>query len=316
MKPTNLTKPGVLVPFQHGASQRGWHALESWLLCPKEGQLKNVRKVRPRLTQPAEHFTVGGMLHTCRAQYLNDRRDGDLWRKALELYSAELRARKTEVTQAMVRLVQDVFGVYVSYWRVRPTTTPLAVEYDLGLRGVSPNTPEWAYRTARLDSIEHHQGKAWIGEMKSTSHSQNRVTDMYALHGQLLLQMALWSDEETKLFGPLGGVLLDIVKKPDGTHQPKAYPRVAIAYETVKFALDWFKKDLVTWQMQIGMVDWNATVERRPACMRTFGPCTYRDLCLSGERAGITFEYESSPGVFVSLDKWKPTKGKEVQPWK
>lgn len=311
-----LIQPGTLVPFTFGASARGWHSMESWLTCGKEGQLKNVRRIRPLGTQMSEAFSIGILLHVARAQYLNDQRKGTLWREALAEYcKAVVERGDPPIPNSHVRVATLTFESYVAYWKVRPTTTPLAVEYELKPRGVGPATPEWAYRTARLDSVEFHQGKAWIGELKTTSQSPAKVHDTYALHGQVLMQMALWGEEETRLFGPLGGVMLDVMQKSDGVKPGKAYPRIVLPIESAQHALDWFRKDLVHWQMTASVVDWNARVTRSMACMRQYGPCQFRDLCLRGKEAAVQYEHEVEPGKWVNLSKWAPAPGKECEPW-
>jgi hypothetical protein len=81
--------------------------------------------------------------------------------------------------------------------------------------------------------------------------------------------------------------------------------------ETVSHALTWFRKDFTTWVQQSGLVDWNASPERRLNCMRPYGPCDYRDICTRGRDGSLGYEFEDGTPVL----KWKSSPGKEVPPW-
>ena len=218
---------------------------------------------------------------------------------------------KSRLHPSAFNVALETFEGYVDYWSKRPTTEVLAIEYPFEPRLLAPNAPEWAKRTARVDSIERWRGKTWIGEAKSTSSAPGRVADTYALHGQILLQMTLWGDDETERFGPLAGVLLDVMVKPQGKKPARGSERIPIELKDCEQALKWFRKDFVTWQMQTAMIDWNATVERRLVCQRNYGPCEFRPLCLRG-RAG-SMRYALPDGS--KLHEWKPSPGKEVPPW-
>jgi hypothetical protein len=310
---TQMT-PGKLLPFEFSRTEKGWSQIESGASrCWKEYQFQEVRGIIQAGAELAMHFAVGLLLHTARAQWLNDGYKGDLWKAAMRGYFdayGEKNPRQPMPTRAKL-ISEKTFEGYIKHWKMLPKPEVLAVEYELKPRALIPGAPEWTWRGARLDSIERWRGHIYVGEMKSTSESANAVTDFYALHGQPLLYMALWSAQEVKRFGPLKGVLYDVVKKATDMDSSRCYPRVPLNIETVSHALTWFRKDFTTWVQQSSLIDWNAAPERRPHCMRPYGPCAYRDICLRGRDGALGFEFKDGTPVL----KWKPSPGKEVPPW-
>lgn len=305
----SMPKRSKFFDMPTGHSGAGWHAIESFIRCPKEYQFSAVRKIgqhRPFIPGP---LSVGLLLHAARAQWLHDERKGELWREAMERYAAKTEAEEGKLSPGSLSAAAGYFAGYSAYWKVRPVTGVLAIEHYMSPRGISQNAPVWAFRTARYDSIEKWRGKTWIGELKSTSDSGNRLTEQYTLHGQLLLQMALWGEEEDDTFGPLEGVLIDpILKRSAGG---AGGPRIEIRKSECAAALTWFRKDLKTWLMQAQSVDWDAAPERRPNCMRAYGPCEFRGLCLKGRRGANQFVLENGKALVT----WTPKPGQSVPPW-
>jgi hypothetical protein len=300
-------------PMPSGSSGRGWHEIQPFTMCPKEYQFARLRKISPNQVYMSEAFSFGLYVHAARAQWLYDNRQGDLWKEAMKNYGDQCQeTEKFKLHPKSYGAALRDFQGYVDYWRVRPNTQPIAIEYMLEARPLIPNAPQWTWRTARLDSIERDiSGKIWIGEFKSTGFGVGKVNELYALHGQILLQACLWGEEETSKFGPLAGILMDPLVKGDDKKPGKGGERLQLPLANMQHAMQWFRKDFTTWVMQASMIDWNSWVERRPVCMRAQGPCTYRALCKDGRDAGL--DYVTEDGEI--LTKWKPTKGKEVPPW-
>src|SRR6266853_5934801 len=87
--PTTLT-PGKLLPFEMGATSKGWHAIESFAAyCPKEYQFDKVRRIRPRNDELERPLAIGLLLHAARAQWLNDKYQGSLWLIAVKKYAEQ-----------------------------------------------------------------------------------------------------------------------------------------------------------------------------------------------------------------------------------
>lgn len=283
--------------------------------CPKEHQFRHVRKVRFAPLGPGApirmHFAVGLLFHVARAQWFNDGYDGHLWVTAMKEFIKRYPKETGEsLPDGCFDIAFRTFKTFKRYWKLTPKGKVLAVEYELEPRGLTPDAPQWAWRGARLDSIEKWPDGVWIGEAKTSYAGDKGVKDMYALHGQPLLCMALWSDKEVKRFGPLKGVLLDPMKKADAKQNGKAYPRIRLPLRTYGHALEWFKKDFTQWVMMSENVQWNDHVTRIMHCNRSFGPCDFRALCLNGRDGALGYEIDGEP-----LHQVKPSKGKEVAPW-
>jgi len=302
-----------LVPFVFGASEKGWHELAPLVQCPKEYQFARVRGIARRSVVLKEALSVGSLWHVARAQWLADGRRGERWREALVEYSKQHEAATSKpLAPAAFATSVTLMESYVAYWSLRPTSRVLAVEYTLNPRGLTPSHPEWAWRTARLDSIEEWRKGIWIGEGKTTSSSVARVRDTYMLHGQTLLGCCLWSPREEKKFGPLAGVLLDIIVKGNGKKPPKPAERIPLPLSEMSHALKWFPRVFQEHVMQSSMIRWDDDVERRvTSCMRPYGPCDYRALCLRGQRGTPGFVFADGKPI----SEWKPENGKHVPPW-
>jgi hypothetical protein len=310
---TALLQPGKLLPFHWGASDKGWHQIQPITICPKEYQLSRVRHITPRNAFMRDPLAIGLLLHVGRAQWLNDGYKGKLWRKAMRSFYEEIPQQHggLRLNPGVWETAESTFEGYVSHWAIRPKPKVLAVEYLLKPRGLTPDAPEWAWRGGRLDSIERDAQGTWIGECKSTSNSAGRVHDTYEANGQTLLYAALWGEEETERFGPLAGILLDVMKKSTPGAPAKFWPRIRLPISDLLHPLKSFKRDFTTWVMQSHLVDWNASVERRWTCQRETHQCEYKDLCLLGKKASHLYTLED--GSPLNLFKRQP--GKEVLPW-
>lgn len=316
--PTTALTPGKLVPFEVGPTSHGWHKMEAFAAgCPQEHLYRHVRNIRYRpMGADAPmfmHFAVGILVHVARAQWLNDGYKGQLWLTAMKKFHAEHKKMTgEELPDGAYGIALRTFQAYVAYWTQAMKSKVLAVEYEVKPKKFDAKAPDFVKRGARFDSIERWQGKTWIGELKTSYGGASGVQDMYALHGQPLLAMALWGKEETEKFGDLAGVLLYPVKKATLKDPGKIYPPIPLKKEKYAFALDWFKRDFATWVMQTQLMDWNSRPERRPNCVRPFGPCEYREICLHGRDGTLGYVMEDGSPMHA----WKPSPGKEVPPWR
>lgn len=310
MPPKLKPKPEQLLDLPTGPSGVGWSQISPLVECPKKYQFSKVRGIERAGLYLTDALSVGSLLHAGRAQWFHDGRQGELWRKQITAHAAKMNSEPgPKLALGAVDKSLTTFEGYINYWRVRPTTEVLAVEYPIGPRGVTPTSPKENWRTTRLDSIEHEHGKTWIGEAKSVyAGGASRVTSTYELHGQLLLQASLWGEEETKKFGPLAGIMLDPMVKGSTEKKPTGAPRTKVLLQSIKHALQWFRRDFDTWVEQSRLVTWNAKVERRvSAC----GTCIYKDLCSRGRDGALSYRFKDG----TPLINWKPSEGKETPPW-
>jgi len=303
-----------LVPITLGATAKGWHEIESLVACPKEYQFSRIRGITPRSIHIKESLSIGSLFHAARAQWLADNYQGERWREAIRNYAKEHEAvMSARLSPGAVAAATELAEEYVDYWSLRPKPKVLAVEYTFRARPLRPGAPKEEWRTARPDSIELHRGRTWIGEAKTTSYSMAKVKDTYMLSGQTLLACTLWSELETKKFGPLAGVLLDGIKKRSGKTRPKCFPRVELPLSEMSHALSWFPGNFTDWIRQSSLVTWDADVPRNvTACMRPYGPCAYRALCLRGRAGALGFVFS---GTNTPITDWEPEADKEVPPW-
>jgi hypothetical protein len=177
---------------------------------------------------------------------------------------------------------------------------------------------ETTYRTARLDDVGFYPeaGGLAIGEAKTTSTPVGDTVREYTLHGQPLLQMALWKVAERgeKLHGPIKGVVLDVIKKPYGKSEKPDFTRALIPIR--QHALDWYVDNMLMYLRVMAKVTWDSEVPRNvTACTRGAGKgrvtCAFQELCMHGKNAAG--EYVLASGQ--ALRHHVPTEGKTKFPW-
>jgi len=309
---SNRVPPGLLT-LPTGATNFGWHDIAPLPRCPRSYQLARVMGVRPFRRFVPDYMSVGLIVHAGRAQLLHDGYKGELWREATTRFPTTFQKAEGEpLDPSALPVALKCMEVYVAHWRVRPHPTPLAVEHELAPRGLVPDAPTWAHRSARLDSIEEWGGRIYIGEMKTTSKGGASVAAEYALHGQILLQAALWGPEENRKFGPLAGILLDVITKPSGKRGPQVSERKPIPITDLSHALTWFRRDFHAWVMQASTVKWDDRVEHR---ISSCGRCEFRMLCQRGKAASGLYTFLDVDGARKPLVAFKPSEGRRTPPW-
>jgi hypothetical protein len=309
-------KPGApkttakILDLPTGSSGAGWSSLSEFVRCEKADQYKRVRGIQKFENYLSEGLSVGALMHAARAQWLTDGYKGDDWKTQIEKHAVKLEADGDRLAPNARTIALKNFQGYVDYWLRHPRSQVLAVEYELTPRGVWTGAPQWAHRTARLDSVERFMSKTWIGEAKSTYHGgASRIRTTYALHGQILMQLSLWGDAETKRFGPLAGVLLDPMVK-EGKGKATGGERTAIALDKVQHALSWFRRDIKLWIQGQQAMAWNDVAPRRLSPDNCRG-CQFRELCTQGRDGAVRFHFRDG----TPITKWKSSPGREVPPW-
>lgn len=288
--------------------------------CPKAYQFATIRQIHKPINETPDHFAIGSQLHAGKARWfaLGFGTTPRAWQSIQEAMRTEMEKEKLPVTRRALQMGERYMLEYIGHWSKRPRPTPIACEYKLGPTPLEPGDPFTLWRTARLDDVSRYPealNKLCIGETKTTSDSVAQLVKKYALHTQILLQMVLWKMDPKgeKLFGPIAGVMLDVVKKGYG-EEKSSFHREFIPVPT--FAMTWFPRTLKAHLRLLAMVDWDADpVRNTTRCTRVEGrmlvQCEYMDLCLSGRNAANLYVM----GKGESLLKHKPEPGKTKMPW-
>lgn len=304
---------------ESGPSQAGWHQVETFLRCPKEYQFAHTRGISTPVAQEPDYFVVGRLVHAMRARWfsLRFRVDDEALQLIDKACDEEIENGKLPASLKAIQQAKVYFLEYRTHWAKRPKPSPVAAEYLLGPAPLAPDDPFFLFRTARLDDVSRYPeaGDALcIGESKTTSTSVNDCVNQYTLHGQPLLQAHLWkmAPQGEKTFGPIKGVMLDVIVK--GYGKPSQFARVFIP--VTDHALEWFIKNMRAQLRAAASVDWNSDVPRNIGmCTRLVGrarvACPYRDLCSHGRSASIKYVLRDGS----SLLTWKQDNEHKVAPW-
>lgn len=303
-------------PGKGGPSEKGFHRVEAYLRCAKEYQLASVRNIYVPSNNTPDALAVGTFFHAGRARWFasNFGTDAATWEKvraAVQDAHEELEKPATpEAEQKALAILQ----AYIEHWSKKPLPRPIAAEYEIRGKLGEEDTSE---RTAKLDDVSEYPNVGLcLGEGKSTSVGVADALKQYELHGQPMLQMALWKvspDGEAK-HGPVRGVMLDVVRKPYAKTKA-AFDRVFIPI--TDFALDWYIKNLRKKLTAAAELMWNSEAERNiTACTRQYGrmraDCGFKNLCRYGRSA--SGDYVMGPEG-ASLLSWRPSEDRAVPPW-
>lgn len=304
----------------HGASEAGWHSIESFLTCPKEFQLQHIRKIVVPRAETPDHFAVGTLVHAGRAKWFERgfKTSAKTWDKIKEAVQQSAEAHKFPVSLKAEQLALDILTQYIEHWSMRPHPKPIAVEHKLGPAPIAKDDPFYLFRTSRLDDLSEYEEagcKLAIGELKTSSQSLNDMEKEYKLHGQPMLCQALYrfAKEGQLAHGRIDGIVLDCIQKGYGGERHK-FARFFV--ETPEHALGWFVKDMRSYMRGAAAVDWDADVTHNiKSCTRMIGrgriPCQYRELCTNGRAASIL--YKMADGSDLSAHK--PEAGRMKMPW-
>lgn len=309
--------PDIPVGAARGASEAGYHQIEAKLLCPKMFQFRHVRGiVVPSLMTP-DYLAIGSLFHAGRARWFSKRFDTSekTWASIAEAVAIEAQAGDPPYSARAETEALKLLHLYVDHWSRRVAPVPLVAEYEVGPASLLEGDA-FSFRTARLDDVTEYDVGLCIGEAKTTSVSVQDVINTYTLHGQTMLQALLWkrSTQGEAKHGPVKGVMLDIIKKPDAKGQGAKFARHFLPI--TDHALAWFAKNLAHDVREAASIEWETDVRRNvTSCTRQIGrmrvPCPYRELCAHGKSATANYTFKNGK----SLLTWKPQEGQTVPPW-
>lgn len=303
-----------------GPTDAGYHKIDTALRCFKEYQLREVRGIVQPTAETPSYFAIGIGLHAGRARWFADKfaSDKKAWERIKDAPEEDFEKQKMKVSAETRQYIHRLLKEYCEHWTLQPKPTPVVVEHLLGPAPLQQGDPFPLWRTARIDDASYYPealNKLCIGECKSTSASINDCINEYTLHGQPMLQFLLWElATQGKLeYGPLQGVMLDIVKKGYG-REKSSFARHLVTFS--EHQISWFRKNIRMILRALPNIEWNTDVPRNvTACTRLIGkmraPCQYRDLCMHGKTASIKYVMKDGR----SLLSWKPSAEFSVPPW-
>jgi len=311
-------KPKVLLGGG-GATSAGWHSIAYAFRCMKAYQFSTVRNIiTPKTTTP-DHFAVGLLFHAGRARWFANRcsTTEKSWKSIEEALATEAQAQSLPITLEATQRTLKLLTQYIEFWKQRPAPDPVAAEYLLGPTPLEEGDKPAYWRTARLDDVSRYPeagGKLCIGESKTTSDSIDKCVQEYELHGQPMLQVALWRMDPNGAakFGDVAGVMMDVIKKGYGSEKPK-FARVFLP--VTDHAMSWYVKNMRHKLRQAAGVDWDSDVPRNiAACTYMAGrarvDCEFKDLCRFGRTATTKYLLKGGHSL-VDKKNWKG----ETPPW-
>ena len=312
-----------------GPSAYGYHKWGSILECDKKYQYDQVRKIKVPYDEAPLALAVGSMFHAGRARWFANRFDlGDAsWQSIVEATKEAASELPAPASPEAERKALDLLNQYFDHYGKKPPASPVAAEYLVESK-LSPNDPEHMMFSARLDDVSYYPeagGKLCIGEGKTASDTSNCVSE-YKMHPQPMLQAALWrvSPNGQAKYGPIAGVMLDVVRKPqfrktkknpDGLETKAGFMRVLLPI--TDRMLDWYVYSIRAARHRASSITWNDDAKRNPAnCTRMYGrarvPCQYQDLCMWGASAAGNYVFEDTK---QNVADWEPSERKETPPW-
>lgn len=305
-----------------GPSANGWHAMSYMLECPKKYQLAKVRGISTPMAFAPDPLATGSMFHAMRARWFANKFDMSTlsWQSiqtACEECKNELPAPASHTAE---RLALSLMTQYMEWYSKLPLPNPVAAEYLIEGK-LNAEDDERVTFSARLDDVSYYPefgGKLCIGEGKTASDTGGALSE-YQMHGQPMLQVALWmaSQQGEAAHGPVAGVVLDIVRKPqvrNGKEGKAAFTRQVLQYTPKMLA--WHIRNLREYKRQaVSMSPSDDPSRNVTSCTRMYGrmrvPCQYQELCKFGKTAAGNYVLVDGS----NLADWKPSFEGEVAPW-
>lgn len=298
-----------------GPSSHGWHAVSAFIRCPKEFQFRHVRKIVSPTSETPDNLAVGILLHAAKAEWFarGFAADEVTLDHIRQVIIATGEKQPLPVRDQAEQKALRYFEEYVKHWRIRPKPKSVACELLLGPAPLVKGDNPILWRTGRLDDVSYYPeagGHLAIGDLKTTSASIQDTLNEYALHGQPLLYSILWrmAPQGEAVYGPIRGVVLDIVQKGYGD-KPSKFARAFVP--TPEFAQQWFARDLRTALADVALVTPTSEAWRNvTACTRMLGrgrrKCDYHSICTHGRSSGLS--YLTTDGkrlTSLDYDWWK-----------
>lgn len=291
-----------------GPSPEGWHSIDAKFRCDWEYLARVVRQIEPAgQVRTADPLGAGLLFHAARARWFNlhFKVDDGAWDSILQAVRDEASAQRLPISVEVEQQVLKLMTLYIDHWQWEPHPEPVAAEYAIG-----PSVlVEGHTRTARLDDVSRYTegGKGlWIGEAKTTSGTFSQLVDEYDMHGQTMLQYALWrvAPQGEAMHGPLSGIMMDAVGKPGRYRKSMEFTRIPILITDFQVAgfLKRLKKELDE-AKAIRDGGWDADVTRNhSSCLRQVSggyvvKCKFWELCKHGRTAAGQYQLSNGKSL-------------------
>lgn len=307
-----------------GPSQHGWHKISSYLRCPHEYLQEQVRGIRAPMEYTPDPLAQGLMVHAMRARWFANAFDTSekSWNSILDAARNAANEAPAPFLKSSEEAALNLFQAYMKFYADKELPKPVACEYLVEGQLDKGDGPSMLF-SARLDDVSRYAesgGALAVGEAKTSSDISNTVRE-YELHGQPMLQAALWeiAPQGAAIHGSIQGVVLDILRKPQGTPGKKGYwaPKFVRMYMPFKKeVLEWHVRELRRAKSEALMLMWDSKARRNiTACTRMIGrarvDCPYKQLCLHGK--DVASQYLLRNGNYMHT--WQPTEEQQVAPW-
>ncbi len=313
------TKEAPVVVGSGGRTEAGSGVTGMLMRCPKMYQYAEVRGIHIPQVQTPPHFAIGLLFAAMRRQWFSQKFDSSeaAWLEIKRACQREKEAQKLPIDGKDELYATALMSAYVEHWLKLPRPRPVAAEYKLGPIPIKKGGGKALYRTARLDDLSYYPeagGALCIGEAKTTGGDIGSLVREYELHIQPLQYYALYqlSKRGEARFGPIKGVVLDVVQKMYDGKKPK-FARVFVEVRPEVIAS--FQDSAAYYAEMASRIEWDTPVMRSYQCTYMAGrakvDCTYKDLCRFGPSA--IGKYVMKDGR--SLREFKPEPGKSVAPW-
>lgn len=307
-------------PATKGPSIAGWHSISTFLRCPKEYQLSQVRGISVPRTLVPDPLAIGSLFHEGRAHWFQSGFPSDTkyWEKLKSYIEKSADTSNPPMRVDAISRTLSYLSQYIAHWAMRTKPEPVIVEKDVGPAPLKKDDPFFFHRTFRPDDISYYPleagPKLCIGELKTTSVGVDDAVNEYTLHGQPMMQWLVWKmakNGEAK-YGPVEHVMLDVVVKGYGKEKC-TFARHPI--RITNHSLDWYANSMRGYLRAASLVTYDTDVPRNITnCTRLIGrarvPCQFRDLCQFGKSAAN--RYVDREGHGLSNPKYKEY---PVKPW-
>ena len=308
--------------IQGGPSVGGisWHTIESWKMCQRKAYFACVRAIR-KTGGTSLNLDVGTLVHACFEVHYRSggAKTFEPCNKAQEAGYTEAASIARRCVHACLKkyaeeeaLTWDVRGLEVqATWHTPPrkitgewVSIPLTCRHDMLVALREPGGPCAPFGPVPTGT--------YVCDHKTCSAMTYELTKGYGMDGQFLMNALLYQKTEVPLYGPLRGILVNLIAKHKNMDPNKSLERVYSGYE--QEAIDEFEKEITEdayglyGKLTTCADDMYAWKKNHASC-KLRGLCPYFDICDSPpgtEEHVISALYETEAHRKIDPAKFMP----------